>query len=428
MSIPKIIHYCWFGKKPLGALEKKCIDSWKKYCPDYELKLWTESNFNISCNKYVSQAYESGKYAFVSNYARLYAIYNYGGIYFDTDVELLKPIDSLLEYKAFIALEVGSPTPYGRLILANSGSGIGAEPHSETVRKMMRIYESIPMITETGRIDLTTCSERATHVLKKLGFDGKNRFQTVADFTVLPSEYFSPLDYTTKKFRTTDNTLGIHSYNGSWKHSTLFERIKNSFKCTKTGMFVMRIKRYGIKKLRGSILNLSNQLRFMRQRLFCKNLRFGKHLFFRMLHLRINKGSFVTIGNNVENDGKLTIVTDWRSTLSIGSNVYFNDNCMLSCLGKITIGDNTLFGCNVNVFDNNHKFGTSGVNRECKAGVIEIGKNCWIASNAVILKGTKIGDNCVIGAGCVVNCEIPEGSIVRQKNNLHIEKIVENDT
>ena len=171
MSIPKIIHYCRFGKKPLGALEKKCIDSWKKYCPDYELKLWTESNFDISCNKYVSQAYESGKYAFVSDYARLYAIYNYGGIYFDTDVELLKPIDSLLEYKAFIALEVGSPTPYGRLILANSGSGIGAEPHSETVRKIMRIYESIPMITETGRIDLTTCSERATHVLKKLGFD-----------------------------------------------------------------------------------------------------------------------------------------------------------------------------------------------------------------------------------------------------------------
>ncbi|MDD7670222.1 MAG: DapH/DapD/GlmU-related protein [Ruminococcus sp.] len=79
-------------------------------------------------------------------------------------------------------------------------------------------------------------------------------------------------------------------------------------------------------------------------------------------------------------------------------------------------------------FDNNHKFGTSGVNRECKAGVIEIGKNCWIASNAVILKGAKIGYNCVIGAGCVVNCEIPEGSIVRQKNNLHIEKIVENDT
>ena len=108
-------------------------------------------------------------------------------------------------------------------------------------------------------------------------------------------------------------------------------------------MFVMRIRRYGIKKLRGSILNLSNQLRFMRQRLFCKNLCFGKHLFFRMLHLRINKGSFVTIGNNVENDGKLTIVTDWRSTLSIGSNVYFNDNCMLSCLGKITIGDNTPF-------------------------------------------------------------------------------------
>ena len=167
-------------------MEKKCIDSWKKYCPDYELKLWTERNFDISCNKYVSQAYESGKYAFVSDYARLYAIYNYGGIYFDTDVELLKPIDSLLEYKAFIALEVGSPTPFGRLILANSGSGIGAEPHSETVRKIMRIYESIPMITETERIDLTTCSERATHVLKSSDLTEKIVFRPLQTLLFCP--------------------------------------------------------------------------------------------------------------------------------------------------------------------------------------------------------------------------------------------------
>ena len=181
--IPKVVHYCWFGGNQLPDDAKKCIESWRKFFPEYEIKEWNERNFDVNCCDYVKEAYAAQKWAFVSDYARFWILYHEGGLYFDTDVELLKPIDSLLEYKAFIALEVGSPTPYGRLILANSGSGIGAEPHSETVRKMMRVYESIPMITETGRIDHTTCSERATHVLKKLGFDGKNRFQTVADFT-----------------------------------------------------------------------------------------------------------------------------------------------------------------------------------------------------------------------------------------------------
>ena len=105
MSIPKVIHYCWFGKGKMPVLADKCIKSWKKYCPDYEIIEWNEENFDINCCDYVREAYENRKFAFVTDYVRLYAMYTYGGIYMDTDVELLKPLDSFLQDAAFIGFE-----------------------------------------------------------------------------------------------------------------------------------------------------------------------------------------------------------------------------------------------------------------------------------------------------------------------------------
>ena len=113
MSIPKIIHYCWFGGGTISPENRKCMESWEKYCPDYKIIEWNEQNFDISKNRYVQQAYEAKKYAFVSDYARLAVVYEHGGIYLDTDVELVRPLDELLEHKGFIGMEHSAPSPYG---------------------------------------------------------------------------------------------------------------------------------------------------------------------------------------------------------------------------------------------------------------------------------------------------------------------------
>lgn len=151
MSIPKIIHYCWFGGGPISPESRKCIESWKKYCPDYKIIEWNEQNFEISQNRYAQQAYEAKKYAFVSDYVRLAVLYRYGGIYLDTDVELVRPLDELLEHKGFISMEHSAPSPYGRTLLVNTGSGVGAEPGCEMIGKMLAAYRNAAFIQETGR-------------------------------------------------------------------------------------------------------------------------------------------------------------------------------------------------------------------------------------------------------------------------------------
>ena len=160
MSIPKIIHYCWFGGGPINPESRKCIESWKKYCPDYKIIEWNEQNFEISQNRYAQQAYEAKKYAFVSDYVRLAVLYEYGGIYLDTDVELVRPLDELLEHKGFIGMEHSAPSPYGRTLLVNTGSGVGAEPGCEMIGKMLAAYRNAAFIQETGEPDLRTCTQR----------------------------------------------------------------------------------------------------------------------------------------------------------------------------------------------------------------------------------------------------------------------------
>lgn len=150
MSIPKIIHYCWFGGGPINPESRKCIESWKKYCPDYKIIEWNEQNFEISQNRYAQQAYEAKKYAFVSDYVRLAVLYEYGGIYLDTDVELVRPLDELLEHKGFIGMEHSAPSPYGRTLLVNTGSGVGAEPGCEMIGKMLAAYRNAAFVQETA--------------------------------------------------------------------------------------------------------------------------------------------------------------------------------------------------------------------------------------------------------------------------------------
>lgn len=190
---------------------------------------------------------------------------------------------------------------------------------------------------------------------------------------------------------------------------------------------MLKLKYRGKTAARNSLRNILNRTRFFFQKtILRKHISLsGKILFDRGLKLKIEHGASVSFGDRVESDGRLFITAAHYGKLNIGSGVYFNDGVVISCLGIVEIGDNSLFGPGVKIFDNNHVFGPSGVTRECREGCIKIGKNCWIASNAVILKGAEIGDNSVIGAGCVISGKIPPHSKVTVNASLNIEKIEE---
>lgn len=208
--IPKVIHYCWFGENPKPKLAKKCFKSWEKYCPDYEIIEWNESNYSLNdAPLYVQQAYEAKKWAFVTDYVRLQIIYEHGGVYFDTDVELLRPIDELLCNCAYFGFEEGS--------YVNTGLGFGAEKGTGILKKMMDDYEQIPYVKEDGTYDNTTCPHRNTVVFLKNGLKQDDSMQQLeGDVIVLPTEYLCPKDWKTGDLKITDKTYSIHHCSASW--------------------------------------------------------------------------------------------------------------------------------------------------------------------------------------------------------------------
>ena len=161
--IPKKIHYCWFGRGEKNKLYLSCIESWKKHFPDFEIIEWNEDNFDVNCNDYVREAYESKKYAFVTDYVRLYVLYNYGGIYMDTDVEVLKPLDPFLEHPAFSGFENNDSVPTG--IMA-------ARKKNKWIKDLLNEYNDLKFIKEDGSLDLTTNVVRITELsMKKYGLE-----------------------------------------------------------------------------------------------------------------------------------------------------------------------------------------------------------------------------------------------------------------
>ena len=208
MSIPKVIHYCWFGNNEMPKRAKKCIESWKKYCPDYEIICWNEENFDFSQNQYAKEAYEAGKWAFVTDYVRLKVVYDCGGIYMDTDVELIKPLEPLLEYKGYMGFENSG--------LVATGLGFGAEKGNGIVGKMLEDYDDISFVKPDGSYDIVPCPDRNSAVLTELGVDLKNTDQVFEGVRFLPPEYLSPVDYHTGKKHITPNTYSIHYYAASW--------------------------------------------------------------------------------------------------------------------------------------------------------------------------------------------------------------------
>lgn len=211
MSIPKTIHYCWFGRNPKPKLAEKCIKSWKKYCPDYEIIEWNEDNYNIdSAPLYVRQAYEEKKWAFMTDYIRLQVVYENGGIYMDTDVELKKSIDFLLNNQAYFGFEGGK--------FINTGIGFGAEKETLILKEMMDDYADIPFIKENGSIDSTPCPRRNTEVFLRHGLKQNDKRQILdGGILVLPTICLCPIDFETKLKNNSLETISIHWFDASWQ-------------------------------------------------------------------------------------------------------------------------------------------------------------------------------------------------------------------
>lgn len=208
--IPKIIHYCWFGGNQLPELAQKCIASWKKFLPDYEIREWNESNYDVRKIPYTAQAYEAKKYAFVSDYARFDVLYEHGGVYFDTDVEVIKPLDDILERGAFFGVEQGQKP------LLNAGLGIASPAASHLFREILDSYRNEQFVNADGSCNLKTVVDRVTDIFRLHGFADSFEMQEVAGFAIYPPEYFCPKDVRTGELTITPNTRTIHHYDGSW--------------------------------------------------------------------------------------------------------------------------------------------------------------------------------------------------------------------
>lgn len=205
--IPKNIHFVWLGGKKKNRQARKCIKSWRKYCPDYQIIEWNEDNFDINSVPYVKEACEAKKWAFASDYIRLYALYNYGGIYMDTDVEVVKPLEEFLSYKAFLGFERDDAISTG--IMA-------CEQGNEMFGDFLSYYDDKHFIKENGELDLTTNVTTITNICLEKGLVLNNQHQNIEGVELFPKDYFCPKEYMTGKLNCTDNTYAIHHFAGSW--------------------------------------------------------------------------------------------------------------------------------------------------------------------------------------------------------------------
>ena len=215
--IPKKIHYCWFGRGEKPKLAKKCIDSWKRICPDYEIIEWNEDNFDIDMNGYTRYCYDNKKYAFLSDYVRLVVVSKYGGIYFDTDVELVKSPAKFLDYEAYYGFENNH--------FVASGLGFGSTAHHPVIEEMRRLYEEM-LPDEDGNYTFIGCPKMNTQALVNLGLKVNGKIQNVCGARILSQEYMNPYDDAIGKLNQTDNTISIHWYSKSWMNKSVIIRSK----------------------------------------------------------------------------------------------------------------------------------------------------------------------------------------------------------
>lgn len=211
--IPKKIHYCWFGRGQMPELAMNCIQSWKKYLPDYEFVMWNEDNFDITSNRYVQEAYESRKYAFVTDYVRLYALYHHGGIYMDTDVEVMQPLDKFLEHGAFTGCEDDMMCVTGTM---------ASEKGHKWIQKLLLDYNDRSFILPDGSFDKTPNTKVITDfTINEYGWLPKNKYQSLKDgLSIYPFEVFCAKEWRTGALRISEATYTVHHFSASWHTKT----------------------------------------------------------------------------------------------------------------------------------------------------------------------------------------------------------------
>ena len=253
MAIPKIIHYCWFGHTKMPDLEIKCIESWKKHFPGYEIKLWNEENFDYKSCTFAKQAYEKGQYAFVSDYARAKILYNYGGIYMDADVEVLKDFSEALSQKAFLGFERRHFV--GTAIMAT-------EKNNPVIKALLDYYESHPFILEDGSMDRIANVSLLTDILSKKGLQLGGMRQTVDGIEIYNREVFYPKKIDDDTFRITEETCAIHRASNSWMSDKEKRRGRNKL-WIEVARPTLRGSRKALKKLLGEkkTRKIENKLR-----------------------------------------------------------------------------------------------------------------------------------------------------------------------
>ncbi len=209
ICIPKVIHYCWFGKGRIPEQNRRWMESWKRYCPDYQIIEWNESNYDILRNLYMKQAYEKEKWAFVSDYARVDIIAQYGGVYLDTDVELTRNIDVLLKNEAFCGFQNKSEV--------NFGLGFGAVKNHAAMKKLLDVYENLRFLLDHGRLNLTPCPVYQTDLLVQYGLVQNGEFQKLKGITVYPERVLNGMSaYSRKITEKTGDMYAVHHYSASW--------------------------------------------------------------------------------------------------------------------------------------------------------------------------------------------------------------------
>lgn len=206
--IPRIIHYCWFGCGEMPQLAEKCIASWHKYMPDWKYKLWNEENFDVNSTPYTAEAYEAKRYAFVTDYVRLYALKAEGGVYMDTDVEVLKPLDDLLHLTAFTGYEGSKYKPPVTGLMASQANG-------DWVTEQLNAYNGIHFLNPDGSYDTATNTWRISRIMQANGFVNDGKLKQYKDITIFPTDYFCP-HQTTGEYLLTENTYCDHHFMGSW--------------------------------------------------------------------------------------------------------------------------------------------------------------------------------------------------------------------
>lgn len=206
--IPKKIHYMWLGGNPLPECLQKCIDSWKEYCPDYEIVRWDETNYDVHKNLFMSQAYDNGKFGFVPDYARLDILYNYGGIYMDTDVEILRNLDDLLYQESFCGVE--------KWQVLNFGGCSGAVKGTKVLEPFLEKWGQRVLLRKDGSLDTISSGLIDTTVAFKMGYKISGENQMLPGINIYSYDYFHPYDYMSGLLEKTGNTFSIHHFNGGW--------------------------------------------------------------------------------------------------------------------------------------------------------------------------------------------------------------------